>query len=201
MTYFVGDFNTDCGLMFSFLEEVYFYSGTERQNMIRHRNDNTKGSMNYGYTWKGYLKRDENGNKIFRTPSPYKGLYKTKVMDDYPELEFIFKEFQEKYFPSFDYTSVQMNKNFKCPRHIDGTNVGESVLLCLGDYTGGELVVEYPSGDKVIDNKNGIYKFNGALYYHYVKDFVGTRYSLVFFNNKNMRKRFMESAESAENCP
>lgn len=193
MTYFTNDFQTDCGLMFSYLEEVEFYSGTERQNMIRHKNDNSKGSMNYGYTWKGFLKRDQLGNKVFRTASPYKGLYKTKVMDKYPELEFIFNEFRDLYFADFEYTSVQMNKNFKCPRHIDGTNVGESVLLCVGDYKGGELVVEYPDGDKIIDNKNGLYKFNGALYYHSVNDFEGTRYSLVFFNNKNMKKRMIKN--------
>ena len=190
--YFTGMFHADVGIMYSILEEVKFYSGTERQNMIRHKNDGSMGSMNYGYTWKGYLKRDKEGNMVYRTPAPYPGLYKTKVMDDNPELELVFKEFQELYFPEFNYTSVQMNKNFPCPRHIDGTNVGTSILLCIGDYTGGELVVEgfkSDGSDAVVDNRNSLFQFNGAEYYHWVKPFQGTRYSLVFFSNKTIAKK------------
>ena len=190
--YFTGMFHADVGIIYSILEEVKFYSGTERQNMIRHKNDGSMGSMNYGYTWKGYLKRDPDGNMVYRTSSPYPGLYKTKVMDDYPHLENVFREFQDLYFPEFNYTSVQCNKNFPCPRHIDSTNVGESILLCLGDYEGGELVVEgfqADGSDAIVDNKNSIFQFNGAKYYHWVKPFQGTRYSLVFFSNKAIAKK------------
>jgi hypothetical protein len=185
-------FHADVGIMYSILEGVEFYSGTERQNMIRHKNDGSMGSMNYGYTWKGYLKRDKEGNMVYRTPAPYPGLYKTKVMDDNPELELVFKEFQELYFPEFNYTSVQMNKNFPIGRHIDGTNVGTSILLCIGDYTGGEVVVEgfnADGSDAIVDNRNSLFQFNGAEYYHWVKPFQGTRYSLVFFSNKTIAKK------------
>lgn len=189
--YFTGNFDADCGLMFDMLEGVKFYSGTERQQMIRHRNDGKMGSMLFGYTWKGYLKKAPDGSLIYRTPAPYPGLYKTKCMDDYPELEKVFKEFQQLHFSDFEYTSIQLNKNFKCPRHIDSKNVGESVLLCLGDYSGGELVIEEEDGDKVIDNRNNMVKFNGSKYYHYVKDFVGTRYSLVWFVNSQVKKKML----------
>ena len=167
--YFTGDFHCDCAIMYNLLEDVDFYSGSERQKMIGHKNDGSMGSMNYGYTWKGFLKRDKEGNKINRTSSPYKGLYKTKVMDEYPYLEEVFREFQQRYFSDFRYTSIQMNKNFKCPRHIDSKNVGTSILLCLGEYTGGELVVEgfkADGSDAIIDNKNALFQFNGAKYYH-----------------------------------
>ena len=88
-----------------------------------------------------------------------------------------------------------LNKNFKCPRHIDSTNVGESILLCLGDYTGGELVVEDSDTGKTlcIDNRNKTYKFNGSKHYHYVKDFEGTRYSLVWFSNDKVKKQILKS--------
>ena len=123
------------------------------------------GSMLYGYTWKGYLKRDPEGNMVYRTASGYPGLYKTKVMDVYPHLEYVFKEFQELYFPEFNYTS---------------------------DYTGGELVVEgfqSDGSDAVVDNKNSIFQFNGAKFYHWVKPFQGKRYSLVFFSNKAIARK------------
>ena len=190
MTYFINDWYADLGILYEILENIEFYSGTERQKMCRHKNDNKMGSMNYGYTWKGFLKKDKNGNKINRTASPYKGLYKTKVMDDYPFLHDVFTEFQQLYFPEFRFTSVQMNKNFPCPRHIDGTNVGESILVCLGDYEGGELIVENWEGHEKypVDNRNKMFRFNGAKYYHSVAPFTGTRYSLVFFSNKTIAK-------------
>lgn len=189
--YFTGIFDADCGIMYEMLENIQFYSGTERQNMIRHKNDGQMGSMLYGYTWKGYLKKAPDGTHINRTPAPYKGLYKTKCMDDNPELEEVFKEFANLYFPEFRWTSIQMNKCFPCPRHLDSTNVGESILLCLGDYEGGELVVEkFNNGkDVVIDNRNKTFKFNGSKYYHYVKPFNGIRYSLVWFSNSQVSKK------------
>ena len=196
--YFTGVFDADCGILYEILENIYFYSGSERQRMIHHRNDGSMGSMLYGYTWKGYLKRAPDGSLVYRTKAPYPGLYKTKCMDDYPELEYVFKEFQELYFKDFFYTSIQCNKNFKCPRHIDSRNVGESILLCLGDYSGGELVIEdsETGNDLVIDNRNNMYKFNGSKHYHYVNDFEGTRYSLVWFSNDKVKKKMLESQKS-----
>ena len=187
MSVFTGNFDADCGIMYEILEEIPFYSGSERQKMTKHSNkDGKMGSMCYGYTWKGFLKRDKEGNKISRALSPYPGLYMTKVRAEYPHLQYIFEEFSNLYFPDFHFTSVQMNRNFPCPRHIDSKNVGESVLLNLGDYTGGELIVEFEDGDKIIDNRNSLYRFNGSKYYHYTADFTGTRYALVFYKNNQV---------------
>ena len=188
--YFTGDWDADCGIMYDLLEGIEFYSGSERKRMVRHKNDGTVGSMLYGDTWKGYLKTDKiTGEKIMREKSDLPGFYKTKIKSLYPELQDIYNEFRDLYFPDFEFTSVQMNRNFPCSRHIDGTNVGESVLVCLGEYSGGELVIEdYPEpGNNVIKTKNKIYRFNGSKYYHWVKPFEGTRYSLVFFNNITQR--------------
>lgn len=185
--YFTGFFHADVGIMYEILEKIPFYSGSERQKMFGHSNKDGKvGSMCYGYTWKGYLKKDKEGNKVYRAKSIYPALYLTKVREQYPYLEDVFNEFKNLYFPDFEYTSVQMNRNFPCPRHIDSKNVGESVLLNIGEYEGGELVVEYEDGDKIIDNKNSIYRFNGSKYYHYVRPFTGTRYALVFYKNNQV---------------
>ena len=81
-----------------------------------------------------------------------------------------------------EYTSIQVNHNYKCERHIDSKNVGISTIIGLGNYTGGNLFIEYPDGIKEIDIKNKPFSFNGSKYYHWVGDYEGERYSLVFFN-------------------
>ena len=60
----------------------------------------------------------------------------------YPELDFILKEFSDLYFSGFSWTQVQLNKNYKCTPHFDSSNINESILLTLGDFTGGDTIVE-----------------------------------------------------------
>ena len=83
---------------------------------------------------------------------------------------------------NFNFTSVQINKNFKCDRHKDSINMGNSMIIGLGDYKGGELTIEFENETKKINIKNKPFYFNGSKYFHWVEDFEGTRYSLVFFN-------------------
>ena len=35
-----------------------------------------------------------------------------------------------------------MNKNYAAKRHMDSNNLGDSRLIALGDFTGGNLLVE-----------------------------------------------------------
>ena len=44
--------------------------------------------------------------------------------------------------PDFEFTHIQLNKNLVCSPHKDGRNRGESLILFLGEYTGGELFWE-----------------------------------------------------------
>ena len=176
--YFTGYWFEDNYIMHDILSQVEFYSGTERKKMLK--TPKGTGSMLYGVTWRGYLSPTKN-----RTLSIYEGLYNTKVKDLYPELEEIFKEFASLYFPDFKYLQVQMNYNFKAPPHHDSKNIGESVLCCFGDYTGGLTVVEYDDKTVAYDAREQPIKFNGSKYKHYVTPFTNDRYSLVFFNNIN----------------
>ena len=84
--------------------------------------------------------------------------------------------------PDFKYSSVQYNKNIKCAKHKDGNNIGNSLIISFGNFTGGRLMV-YDENDKVeyIDIKNKFYEFNGSKVYHQTEDFEGERFSLVFF--------------------
>ena len=181
--YFTGKWEEDCLIMKMILDEVEFKSGTARRMMYAQK-AGTGGSMLYGLTWKSYLSPTKN-----RTQSEYKGLFYTKPVDDHPELKIIFKQFRDLYFKDFDYTQVQMNKNFHCGPHKDSTNVGESILVGFGDFTGGLTYVNYDGDLKSYNIKNNFVKFNGAKYEHWVSPFKGTRYTLVFFDNlKNHKK-------------
>ena len=177
MKYFTGEWYADNAIMTDILDEVEFYSGTERKQMVYTPKGN--GSMLYGYTWKGYLSPTKN-----RTPSIYKGLYHTKVKDEYPELEKVFREFASWYFPDFNFLQVQMNKNFPCPPHFDSSNVGQSVLCCFGNYKKGRTFVQYDDETiKKYDPRQAPIRFDGSKFLHWVEPFEGDRYSLVFFNN------------------
>ena len=84
--------------------------------------------------------------------------------------------------PDFECSTIQFNKNYQITKHIDGNNVGESYIIGLGNYAGGELIV-YDENDKpkYVDINHKFYKFNGCKYYHEVADFIGDRITLVFF--------------------
>lgn len=97
----------------------------------------------------------------------------------YPVLYDKIKQLMNDHDPDFEFTTITLNKNFKCEPHKDGKNIGESFIIGLGDYVdGGELNVE---GEK-IDIKNKFYKFNGSEKTHFVEPWThGDRYSLVFY--------------------
>jgi hypothetical protein len=191
---FTGNINIDCERLYDLLKdyvEPVAYSGTERKTgQFKLAKQGKKiGSMLYGYTWKGYLKRDkETGEMIYRTKSQYDGLYNTKIKDMFPQLDSIFRRFADLHLPNFKYTQVQININFLSPPHFDGANIGESVIVGLGNYVGGKLIVEQE--DKIIkqDIHHRPFKFNGSKYKHYVNAVEsGDRYTLVFFNNNKLK--------------
>ena len=94
-----------------------------------------------------------------------------------------------------NYSSVHVNKNVICPRHYDPKNVGDSVLVSFGDYTGCEITIATKNETKstydvsVFDEiPYNAYcqpiKFNGSELLHFnTNDLVGTKYSLVFYNH------------------
>ena len=177
--YFTGDWWADNAIMVQFLEDVEFYSGSERVKMYKMPKGVDGGSMTMGTTWKSYLSPTKNREKDLET-----GMSKTKVYSEYPELKEIFKEFANIWFPDFEWTQTQMNKNFTCPPHKDSKNIGESVAVGFGSYEGGELVLVDENKKETLININiAPFKFNGSLITHYVKPYTGDRYSLIFFSN------------------
>jgi hypothetical protein len=86
--------------------------------------------------------------------------------------------------PNFKYSTIQYNKNHRCAKHKDGRNVGESYIIGLGNYTGGELMVwdKNDKNPKKHNIRNKFYKFNGSDHFHETQPFKGERYTMVYFN-------------------
>lgn len=81
--------------------------------------------------------------------------------------------------PDFQYTSICVNKNVHCLPHVDANNIGQSLIVGLGDYTGGDLFID--------DTRHNIryspVVFNGAKETHWNDQITsGTKYSLVYFS-------------------
>lgn len=104
-----------------------------------------------------------------KPPGPNKSNFK------YPELYQKLKEFAP---PGFSFNCITLNKNVVCEPHRDIYNKGLSYIIGLGDYTGGELVIE----GQEHNIKNHWLLFNGKKT-HWTKPFTGTRYSIVYYNN------------------
>lgn len=86
----------------------------------------------------------------------------------------------------FSFNSVQLNENVTCPPHKDSKNVGFSILVSFGNYTGGNIVVD----NVVYDARHHPIMFNGAELEHYnTPDLEGHKYSLVFFTCNDGRKK------------
>jgi hypothetical protein len=107
-----------------------------------------------------------------------KGFGEFKNNTDYPELYRALLIFGMKVVPDYiPFTAIQVNHNYKTKKHIDANNIGLSLAVSFGNFTGGELVI----GNKEYQTKLHPVIFNGALSEHFNKPIKGNRYSLVYF--------------------
>lgn len=79
--------------------------------------------------------------------------------------------------PFIPFTAIQVNHNYQTTKHIDGNNIGLSLSVSFGDFTGGELVV----AGQPFQTRYSPIIFNGALNEHFNHPITGQRYSLVYF--------------------
>lgn len=79
----------------------------------------------------------------------------------------------------FEFSQIHLNNNVICPPHYDNKNIGESLLISFGEYSGCNIVID----DNIYDSKYTPIIFNGSKLKHYnTDDLIGNKYSLVFFN-------------------
>jgi hypothetical protein len=106
---------------------------------------------------------------------------KSQSSKKYPYIMPLFKEFIKCHYPSFKFKCVYVNRNVVCKKHLDSKNVGNSLLVGLGSYTGGSTILYINGKPKKLHIKSSSLIFNGSEILHKSEKFKGTRYSLVFF--------------------
>lgn len=98
----------------------------------------------------------------------------------YPELYQAVKAFGETICP-FPFTSIHINHNVVCPKHLDPENVGCSMLVSFGEYQGCDITIE---NHGTFNTNCQPIIFNGSTNLHYNTPLIsGNKYSLVFFNS------------------
>jgi len=84
------------------------------------------------------------------------------------------------------WNAITVNQCYQCLPHKDKGNLGSSFLVAFGEYTGGDLVVQHEGGGSERHNINCrpiIMDF--SKHTHWVEEFQGARYSLVFYFSKS----------------
>jgi hypothetical protein len=180
----------DCAIIYNLLTNTFkdAKSGTARKQMYEKGNNEKQPKGSYsitlGHTWRGYISPTKNRKPSSLFKSLYETVYYTRNKEVFNDL----KDFVEKYKPNFEFTEIQINYNWKSPPHKDRLNYGESLIIALGDYQGGELVIEKDEDeDEIHDINCKFLKFNGGKYTHYTKPWKGNRLSLVFYNIKSSK--------------
>ena len=100
--------------------------------------------------------------------------------------------------PDFPFTHIQLNKNLVCTPHRDGKNQGESRILFLGDFEGGELCLE---GGGVHKETNVWFSFDPQELHWNQPITAGTKWALVAHNRPPVRKIARQSVGEAVGEP
>ena len=105
--------------------------------------------------------------------------------------------------PGFEYTTIQVNKDQQTALHHDAFNQGPSVIVGLGDYSGGEVVVHYAGGEtRTYDIHDRFLRFDGRVAHETAPIRGGPRYTLVYFRlSPSVCKRVTPEAPRSRTAP
>ena len=159
--------------MLALLEATEFPKNKGRTNILN-KGQTYSHSMVLGKVRKLYSSCD---GKVCKVESRHNAKH--------PELLKAAKQFLKSHDPNYRFEAVTINKNQKAAKHTDVNNEGNSYIIGLGNYTGGELVFSDKKSPYYGPHniKNKWLKFVGDTD-HYVKKFSGTRYTLVYYHWK-----------------
>lgn len=84
--------------------------------------------------------------------------------------------------PGFFYNMITLNHGVKAKKHTDGKNVGDSVIVGIGNYTGGALrLYDSETTYTTYSIKDAPLIFNGSQIAHETEDFEGDRYTIIYY--------------------
>jgi hypothetical protein len=104
----------------------------------------------------------------------------------HPALYDAIKAFGQTFVP-FHFDAIHVNHNVVCPRHLDAKNAHQSCIVSIGEYEGGDLIIESPDQlvTRTVNTKHQPLIFDATKMYHYNTPITqGNKYSLVFFSTK-----------------
>lgn len=112
---------------------------------------------------------------------PYHGLTQGVANQRFPQVHALLLKLAQHL--HFDCTSFTINKNLPCLPHVDKRNKGSSLIVGLGCYTGGDLILHSSPTEGIPYNIHySVLRFNGKTQLHSTAPFIGTRYSVVMYN-------------------
>ena len=114
-----------------------------------------------------------------------------------PSLSTLLCQYARERFPDFSFSAIMVNRGSSA-LHVDAGNTGQSLIVSMGEHSGGELW-QYP-GQK-LSIKDSLQACEGRLP-HITLPFEGERYSVVYFNTKygNRREPVPEQQSVLDAC-
>jgi len=113
-----------------------------------------------------------------------RGIKEFATNRDYPDVLRALAHFGNCVVPSgWTYNAITLNHGVKANKHKDTRNLGPSVIIGIGDFTGGDIKVwdKDDKDPKVFNLHDKPVMFNGGLLYHQTTPFKGDRYTMVFY--------------------
>lgn len=112
----------------------------------------------------------------------FKGPMPSRCTREYPNLARLLCAWARRELPSFEFTSIQVNKDCAAALHVDSNDAGSSYIIGLGKYVGGQLWIgDGPPLGRLVDLRGRWCYLDGNLP-HRVLPFRGRRYTVVFFS-------------------
>ena len=104
----------------------------------------------------------------------------------YPHVEHLLKEYARQHIPDFPYTTITINHNLKCKKHLDTSNHGASAITSVGEFTGGQLNIASGDTYEKFDTRHRFVIYDGGRCMHWNDDIVGDKYSIVYYCNRSI---------------
>ena len=130
-----------------------------------------------------------------------------KTNEKYDEIYTALVHFGNQVVPKgWEYQGITLNYGVKAKKHIDSKNLGRSVIIGIGNYTGGDIRIWDKNGKnpKDYDVHEKPTMFNGGVLAHETQPFKGERYTIIFYKQKakpKNKKIGIGSGKDAETAP